>query len=84
MTEFEPPKENGEQNIVQDNKLLSTNSTVKMENRKVEGLITYSLAQQVPKFKINCGKKESQETSNSDKLTNLELWGVKPDFHINS
>ena len=32
MTEFEPCKENGEQNIVQENKLLSTNFTVKIEN----------------------------------------------------
>ena len=39
VTEFEPPIENGEQNIVQENKLLSTNLTV----QKVEGLITYSL-----------------------------------------
>ena len=26
------------------------------------------------------GHKESQETSNSDKLNNLELWGVNVDF----
>ena len=32
VTEFEPPKQNGEQNIVQENKLLSTNFTVKVEN----------------------------------------------------
>ena len=71
MTEFEPPKENGEQNIVQENKLLSTNFTVKIENRKVEGIITYSLDQQKFKFKgNNNGHKKSKETSNSDKLTN--------------
>ena len=32
MTEFEPLKENGEQIIVQENKLLSTNYTVKTQN----------------------------------------------------
>ena len=47
MTEFELPKENGEQKIVKDNKLLYTNSTVEIQNRKVEGLITYSLDQQI-------------------------------------
>ena len=69
MAEFEPPQENGEQIIVKENKLLSTNSTVEIQNRKVEGLITYSFN----------GHKESQEISNSDILTNLELWGVKVD-----
>ena len=44
-----------------------------MENQKVEGLITYSLDQQIFKFKVNNGNKESQETSKSDKLTNPEL-----------
>ena len=50
MIEIELPKENGEQNIIEENKLLSTNSTVEMENRKAEGLITYSLDQQILKF----------------------------------
>ena len=50
VTEFEIPKENGEQNIGKENKLLSTNFQVKIENRKFEGLITYSLDQQVFKF----------------------------------
>ena len=45
MTEFEH-KENGEQNIGKENKLLSTNFTVEIENRKVECLITYSLDQE--------------------------------------
>ena len=36
--------------------------------------------QQLFKFKVNDGHKESQETSNSDKLTNLGLWGVDADF----
>ena len=41
---------NGEQNK-QENKLLITNFEVKVENRKVEGLITYSTDQQIFKFK---------------------------------
>ena len=35
--------------------------------------------QQIFKFKVNSGHKESQETSHSDKLNNLELWGVNAD-----
>ena len=31
------------------------------------------------KFKVNSGHKESQETSNSDKMINLELWEVNVD-----
>ena len=76
ITEFELHKENGEQNIVQENKLLSTNFTIKIENCEVEGLITYSMYQQIFKFKDNSENKESQETSNSDKLNNFEIWGV--------
>ena len=79
MTEFESPKENREQIIVKDNKLLSINFTVEIENRKVQGPITYSLHQQIFKFKVNDGHKESQETSNSDIMINLELWGVNVD-----
>ena len=50
VNEFEPTKENGEQNIGKENKLLSTNFEVKIENQKVEWLITYSLDQQIFKF----------------------------------
>ena len=41
MIEIEPPKENGEQEIGQQNKLLTTKFQKEIENRKVEGLITY-------------------------------------------
>ena len=41
---------NGEQNK-QENKLLTTNFELKVENRKVEGLITYSTDQQIFKLK---------------------------------
>ena len=50
-SEVEPTQENGEHDIAKENKLLCTNLTVEMENRKVEGLITYSLDQQIFKFK---------------------------------
>ena len=53
---------------------------LKLKTEKFEGFITYSLDQQIFKFKVNNGHKESQETSNSDKLSNLELWGVNVDF----
>ena len=49
-------------------------------NQKVEGLITYSFDQHISKFKVCNVHKESQETTNSDKLTNLELWGANTDF----
>ena len=52
VTEFELSMENGEQN---------SNLTIEIENRKVEGLITYSLDQQIFKLKDNSRK-------------NLELW----------
>ena len=32
ISEFEPPKKDGEQNIVQENKLMSTNFTVEIKN----------------------------------------------------
>ena len=57
---------NGEQNE-QENKLLTTSCEVKFENRKVEGLITYSTDQQIFKFKVNSG-------------TDQEVWGVYIDF----
>ena len=40
----------------------------------------YSLDQQNVKFKVTNGHKESQEPSNSEKFTYLELWGVNVDF----
>ena len=80
IPEFEQTQENGEQNIRKDHKLLSTNLTVEIENRKFEGLLTYSLDQQIFKFKVTNGVEESQGTSNSDKWTNLESWAVYVDF----
>ena len=51
--EIEPPKENGEQEIGKQDKLLTTTFQIEIENRKVEGLITYSTEQQIFKFKVN-------------------------------
>ena len=53
VTEIELPKENGEQNNAKEDKLLTINFEVKVENRKVEGFITYSTDQQIFKFKVN-------------------------------
>ena len=53
VTEIEPPKENGEQEIGKQDKLLTTTFQIEIENRKLEGLITYSTDQQIFKFKVN-------------------------------
>ena len=53
VIEMEPPKENGEQEIGKQDKLLTTTVQIDIENRKVEGLITYSTDQQIFKFKVN-------------------------------
>ena len=67
VTGIELPKVNGEQINAKEDKLLSTNFEVKVEYRKVEGLITYSTDQQIFKFKVNYG-------------TDQEVWGVYIDF----
>ena len=67
MIEIEPPKENVEQENGKQNKLHTTTFQMEIENRKVEGLITYSTEQHIFKFKVNCG-------------SNQELWGVNTDF----
>ena len=67
VAEMQTYENNGELNNEQENKLLTTNFEVKVENRKVEGLITYSTDQQIFKFKVNSG-------------TDQEVWGVYIDF----
>ena len=52
VIEIETPQENGEQEIGKEDKLLTTTFQIKVENRKVEGLITYSTDQQIFKFKV--------------------------------
>ena len=53
VIEIESPQENGEQEIGKQDKLLTTTFHIEIENRKVEGLITYSTDQQIFKFKVN-------------------------------
>ena len=53
MIESEPLQENGEQENRKQDKLLTTTFQIEIENRKVEGLITYSTDQQIFKFKVN-------------------------------
>ena len=53
VIEIEPPRENGEQEIGKQDKLLITTVQIEIENRKVEGLITYSTDQQIFIFKVN-------------------------------
>ena len=53
VIEIEPSKESGEQENGKQDKLLTTTFQIEIENRKVEGLITYSADQQMFKFKVN-------------------------------
>ena len=53
VIEIESPQENGEQEIGKQDKLLTTTFQFEIENRKVEGLITYSTDQQIFQFKVN-------------------------------
>ena len=53
VIEIEPPKQNGELEIGKQDKLFTTTFQIGIENREVEGLITYSTYQQIFKFKVN-------------------------------
>ena len=53
VIEIESPEENREQEMGKQDKLLTTTFQIEIENRKVEGLITYSTDQQIFKFKFN-------------------------------
>ena len=53
VIETESPQENGEQENGKQYKLLTTTFQIEIENRKVEGLTTYSTDQQIFKFKVN-------------------------------
>ena len=56
VIEIEPPKENGEQEIGKQDKLLTTTFQMEIENRKVEGLITYSTDQQIFNSRLILGE----------------------------
>ena len=62
-------QKNGEQEVVKQDKLHNTKFQIEIENRKVEGLITYSTEQQIFKFKVNSGNSQ-------------ELWGVNIEFTL--
>ena len=66
VIEMQVYENNGEQNKPEE-KLLTTNFEVKVEIRKVEGLITYSTDLQIFKLKVNSE-------------TDQEVWGVYIDF----
>ena len=66
FNEIQTYENNGEQNKPEE-KLLTTNFEVKVENRKVEGPITYSTDLQIFKLKVNSE-------------TDQEVWGVYIDF----
>ena len=68
VAEMQTDENNGEQNDEQEDKHLTTNFEVKVENQKAERLIIYSTDQLIFKFKVNSG-------------TDLEVWGVYIDFH---
>ena len=56
VIEIEPPRENGEQEIGIQDKLLNTTFHIEIENRKVKRLIIYSTEQQIFKFKLILGE----------------------------
>ena len=75
-----PLLENGEQITEKGNRVQSTNFTLEIQNQKVEGLINYSIDQQIFKFKVIIGHKDLLQTINLDGLKNLELWGANVDL----
>ena len=60
VIEIKTPRENGEQEIGKQDKLLTTKFQMEIENRKVEGLITYSTEQQII-FKLKVNSENNQE-----------------------
>ena len=75
VTEMQTYENNGEQNK-QEDKLLTTNFEVKVENRKVEGLITYSTDQQVFKFKVNSATDQEVQGDNIDFQSIHSKWTI--------
>ena len=66
LNKMQTYENNGEQNV-QEEKLLTTNFEVKVENRKFGGLTTYSTDQQIFELKVYSE-------------TDQEVWGVYIDF----
>ena len=59
VIKIEPPKENVEQEIAKQDKLCTITFQIEIENRKVEGLISYSTDPQIFKFKVNSGNNKN-------------------------
>ena len=76
VTEIELPKENGEQNNAKENKLLTTNFEVEVENQNVEGLITYSTDQQIFKFKVKSATDQGVCGFYIDSQSNQNKWTI--------
>ena len=76
VTEIDLPKENGEQNNAKEDKLLFSNFEVKVEIRKVVGLITYSTDQQIFKFKVNSGSNQELCRVYVDSKSNQNKWTI--------
>ena len=76
VTEIELPKENGEQNNAKENKLLTTNFEVEVENQNVEGLITYSTDQQIFKFKVKSATDQGVWGFYIDSQSNQNKWTI--------
>ena len=79
--EIEPSKENGEQENGKQNKLLTTKLQIEIENRKVEGLITYSTDQQIFKFKVNSWGVNIEFTLYELKSTIHAIWQHMGFYH---
>ena len=81
MKKFSLPLENVEQITKKGDRVLSTNFTPENQNQKIEGLITYSIDQQIFKFKAIIGHQKNLKTIYLDELNNLDLWGANDDFN---
>ena len=67
---FSPPQENGELITEKGNKVLTTNSTVEVQNQKVDRLISYSLEQPIFNLKLILDWKIPCPSQNTPILTN--------------
>ena len=72
---------NGEQNE-QESKLLTTNFEVKVESRKVEGIMIYSTDQQIFKFKVNSGTDQEVWVIYIDLQSIHGKWTIDPIYNI--
>ena len=81
VDEMQTYESNGEQNE-QESKLLTTNFEVKVENRKVEGIMIYSTDQQIFKFKVNSGTDQEVWVIYIDLQSIHGKWTIDPIYNI--